>query len=72
LYEKSAPDRIIVFRDGVGDGRLRYTRDMEIPQLEATFAAFGDDYRPKLTFVVVSKRINEKFVTFDRQTVRPG
>ena len=59
------PDRIIVFRDGVGDGRLDYTRNFEVAQLEAAFKTFSSDYNPKLTFVIVSKRINEKFMHYD-------
>jgi len=59
------PDRVIVFRDGVGDGRLEYTKSTEIPQLESAFRVFGDDYNPKLTVVIVSKRINEKFMHYN-------
>ncbi len=54
-----------MFRDGVGDGRLEYTKSTEIPQLESAFRVFGDDYNPKLTVVIVSKRINEKFMHYN-------
>jgi len=57
----AGPDRIVVFRDGVGDGRLQFTRDYEVPQLLEAFKKFQPNYEPKLSFVVVSKRILAKF-----------
>ena len=59
------PERIIIFRDGVGDGRLKHVSDYEMPQLESCFPMFesvqGSAYKPKFTFVVVSKRINIRY-----------
>ena len=57
----SPPDRVIVFRDGVGDGRLDYTRQFEVPQFAAACKNYSPDYKPKMTFVVVSKRIMARF-----------
>lgn len=55
------PERIILYRDGVGDGQLDFVRQFEIPQFKAAFKRIDKDYNPKLTFVVVQKRINVKF-----------
>ncbi|VVC90369.1 unnamed protein product, partial [Leptidea sinapis] len=55
------PDRIIMYRDGVGDGQLKLLRDYEVPQLQICFKSLGDtDYKPTLTYVVVQKRINTR------------
>jgi hypothetical protein len=55
------PSNIVIFRDGVGDGRLEFTRQHEIPQMKAAFADF-DDYSPKLSMIIVSKRIKTRML----------
>lgn len=59
----SLPACIIVYRDGVGDGMLQAVVDHEISQIQATFSEFGG-YKPKLTVIIVKKRINTRL--FDR------
>lgn len=40
------PERIIVFRDGVGDGQLRAVFEHEVPQLNECFKrSGGQDYK---------------------------
>lgn len=39
------PNRIIVYRDGVGDGQLQMVVDYEIPQLLACFTEIPRAYR---------------------------
>lgn len=56
------PDRVIVYRDGVGDGQLTMCSEYEIPQLQAAFTQVEPNYKPTLTFVVVQKRINTRIV----------
>ncbi|XP_076473109.1 piwi-like protein 1 [Babylonia areolata] len=51
----AAPEKVIVFRDGVGDGQLHLVHDHEIPQIKT---AVG---KAKLSFVVVKKRTNARF-----------
>lgn len=55
------PERIIIYRDGVGDGMLDQVRQIEIGQFEDACLILGAEYRPKITFVVVQKNINTKF-----------
>ncbi|WAR02486.1 PIWL1-like protein [Mya arenaria] len=56
------PERIIVFRDGVGDGQLPTVYEHEVPQmLDAFKAAGGQNYNPRVGVVVVKKRINSRF-----------
>ena len=35
------PEKIVVFRDGVGDGDMRMISDFEIPQFFEGFSMFG-------------------------------
>jgi aubergine-like protein len=39
------PERVIVFRDGVGDGQLETVHHHEVRQLTDSFQAVGADYR---------------------------
>ncbi|KDR12118.1 piwi-like protein Ago3 [Zootermopsis nevadensis] len=54
------PDRIVVYRDGVGDGQLRISADYEVPQFESCFQHISPDYHPKLSVVICQKRINTR------------
>jgi len=38
------PDRIIVFRDGVGDGQLETVHEHEVRQLLDCFKRVGEEY----------------------------
>jgi len=38
------PERIIVFRDGVGDGQLETVHEHEVRQLLECFKQIGEDY----------------------------
>lgn len=59
------PTKIIVFRDGVGDGQLEHCRRYEIPQFEATLQGFQIT-DCGLCYVIVQKRINTRiFATKD-------
>lgn len=61
VFNKYLPDTVIVYRDGVGDGQLNFVRGYELQQFKDAFKRVSPDYSPKLTFVVVQKRINSKF-----------
>uniref|UniRef100_A0A671RIU9 Piwi domain-containing protein n=1 Tax=Sinocyclocheilus anshuiensis TaxID=1608454 RepID=A0A671RIU9_9TELE len=43
-YNNSLPSRIIVYRDGVGDGMLRSVVDYEVPQIMQSIKTMGQDY----------------------------
>ncbi|KAM4796124.1 piwi-like protein 4 [Rhinophrynus dorsalis] len=55
------PNRIIVYRDGVGDGQLKMVLDYEIPQLLSSFRETRSSYSPKLSVVVVRKKCTTRF-----------
>ncbi|KAL7672320.1 hypothetical protein ACOME3_007209 [Neoechinorhynchus agilis] len=62
------PTSIVVYRDGIGDGQLGYIGMSECQQiLMAMSMVVGSNEdeapRPKLTYIVVKKRINSRFFT---------
>ncbi|KAM3939929.1 piwi-like protein 1 [Leptodactylus fuscus] len=58
---KALPSRIIIYRDGVGDGQLKTLISYEIEQFVDCIKATGKDYSPKLSVIVVKKRISTRF-----------
>lgn len=55
------PERIIIYRDGVGDGQLKMCEEYELAQLKDACKLYSDgDYKPLFTFIVVQKRINTR------------
>jgi aubergine-like protein len=57
----SYPEKIIVYRDGVGDGQLMAVKENEIAQFEAAFEKIDPNYTPRLCFIIVKKRGNARF-----------
>jgi len=55
------PDRIIVWRDGVSDGAWELTKETEVKQMRLGLERICTGKMPLFTFVVVQKRINERF-----------
>ncbi|XP_069817070.1 piwi-like protein 1 [Dendropsophus ebraccatus] len=58
---KALPSRIIIYRDGVGDGQLKTLVNYEIQQLVDCVKSTGKDYSPRLSVVIVKKRISTRF-----------
>ncbi|XP_065176641.1 piwi-like protein 1 [Sycon ciliatum] len=65
------PDRIVVFRDGVGDGQMSTVRDYEVRQLVECFKHFGDNYKPRMAMVIVQKRISTRVFFRGHQLENP-
>eukprot|EP00079_Xenopus_tropicalis_P021979 XP_012813692.1 PREDICTED: piwi-like protein 4 [Xenopus tropicalis] len=57
------PNRIVVYRDGVGDGQLKMVVDYEIPQLLSSFRETKTSYCPRLSVIVVRKKCISRFYT---------
>ncbi|XP_038674833.1 piwi-like protein 4 isoform X1 [Scyliorhinus canicula] len=55
------PGRIVVYRDGVGDGQLMTLVDYEVPQILDSFKMVNPDYSPKVTIIVVRKKSTCRF-----------
>ena len=58
---KVLPNRIFIFRDGVSRGMLRYVQDHEVLQFSEACKLLSKNYEPKISFIVVAKRINIKY-----------
>ncbi|RWS19631.1 piwi-like protein 1, partial [Leptotrombidium deliense] len=54
------PDRVIIYRDGVGDGMITHVFDYELQQMRQTMREFCPTNTPKLVFVIVTKRVNAR------------
>lgn len=64
------PKKVIVYRDGVGDGQLDVVYNSEKEQIEQAFKnAGGVDFKPQLAMVIVKKRINTRFFKPDNQVL---
>ncbi|XP_048454354.1 piwi-like protein 4 [Rhincodon typus] len=50
------PSRIVIYRDGVGDGQLMTLVDYEVPQILDSFKMVHSTYSPKVTIIVVRKK----------------
>lgn len=61
------PDKIIIFRDGVGDGQLKICEEYEIPQVKDACTKAGINYNPTFTFIVVQKRINTRIFAINNK-----
>uniref|UniRef100_A0A3B5ABU8 Piwi like RNA-mediated gene silencing 1 n=1 Tax=Stegastes partitus TaxID=144197 RepID=A0A3B5ABU8_9TELE len=68
-FNNCLPSRIIVYRDGVGDGQLHSVVNYEVSQIMDSIKSIGQDYVPKLTVVVVKKRISARFFYHKNGTV---
>jgi aubergine-like protein len=55
------PDRVIIYRDGVGDGQLHAVLEHEVVQVKHAFGQFSVNYNPKWAYIIVKKRINHRF-----------
>lgn len=60
---KQDPDLIIFFRDGIGAGSYDYVREQEIKTILGMLKENATDKSkvPKLAYIVVNKRINDRF-----------
>merc|ERR1719494_1283152 len=54
------PEKILVFRDGVGDSQLTLIAKYEATQFKDTFRHVAANYNPSFGFVVVQKRTNTR------------
>ncbi|XP_006162656.1 piwi-like protein 4 [Tupaia chinensis] len=62
-YNHDVPARIVVYRDGVGDGQLRTLIEYEVPQLLSSVTESNQNTRSKLSVIVVRKKCMPRFFT---------
>ncbi|XP_001603582.2 piwi-like protein Ago3 [Nasonia vitripennis] len=65
------PDRIFIYRDGVGDGQLETVKNYEVRQFLNTCARLDPAYKPKLSVIIVQKRVNTRIFEKKRQLGNP-
>ncbi|CAF4316285.1 unnamed protein product, partial [Rotaria magnacalcarata] len=44
MQNNAMPERIVIYRDGVGDGQLQAVYEHELPQIEETFNKVQEGY----------------------------
>uniref|UniRef100_A0A336KW68 CSON000429 protein n=1 Tax=Culicoides sonorensis TaxID=179676 RepID=A0A336KW68_CULSO len=70
----SNPTKLLIYRDGVGEGQIAHVRTYEKEPLEKMLKSqFGEDFR--FAFVIVNKKTNTRLFSMDRgnpQNPPPG
>ncbi|XP_004626299.1 piwi-like protein 4 [Octodon degus] len=69
-HNHDLPARIIVYRDGVGDGQLKTVIDYEVPQLLSSVAKSGSKTSSRLSVIVVRKKRMLRFFAEANRTVQ--
>jgi hypothetical protein len=59
---KRLPQRILFYRDGVSEGQFKKVIEEEVEAMRRAFKRGYGDKPPKLTFVIVQKRHNTRYV----------
>lgn len=64
----SLPKKIIIYRGGVGDGDIRYVKDMEVKNLQEKLKSMYDGAKQQLelAFMIVTKKVNTRIFNGDR------
>ncbi|CAG5135544.1 unnamed protein product [Candidula unifasciata] len=64
------PQKLVFYRDGVGDGQLEFVYKHEVEQVFAAFTSVGGEgYKPNMAFIIVKKRINTRLFSVDRNQI---
>ncbi|KAG0225023.1 argonaute 1 [Actinomortierella wolfii] len=58
---KSQPEKILFYRDGVSEGQFEEVVKTEVGAIKNACRRLREDYKPKLTFVVIQKRHHARF-----------
>ncbi|XP_016014211.2 piwi-like protein 4 isoform X1 [Rousettus aegyptiacus] len=69
-HNHGLPARIIVYRDGVGDGQLKTLIEYEVPQLLSSVAEASSNTSSKLSVIVVRKKCMSRFFTEVNHTIQ--
>ncbi|KAI8323427.1 Piwi-domain-containing protein [Martensiomyces pterosporus] len=56
------PERIVYFRDGVGDATINKVKDLELQAIYKGCSLIDPNYRPKVTVLLVRKRHHTRFL----------
>jgi len=64
------PERVIMYRDGVGDGQINYVVEHEVAAITNCFKEAGMD-NVKFTYIIVSKRIQTRLFRMNGKPSNP-
>lgn len=71
-YNNAYPKRIIVYRDGVGEGQIPHVVNHEVKQIkEKLEKLYGNPDDVKLGYIIVSKKVNTRLF-YNQQNPSPG
>lgn len=68
------PERIMFFRDGVGEGQIAYVHENEVKAIKNTLKVVYDSRNKTevpLLYMIVTKRVNTR-IFFDKRNPEPG
>ncbi|KAK3930405.1 Piwi-like protein Siwi [Frankliniella fusca] len=66
------PSRIIMYRDGVGEGQIRQVLEVEVKNVKEALEKLYGGQPMKLCYIIVTKRINTRIFTANQQNAPPG
>uniref|UniRef100_A0A8C9AKF3 Piwi like RNA-mediated silencing 4 n=1 Tax=Prolemur simus TaxID=1328070 RepID=A0A8C9AKF3_PROSS len=69
-YNHDLPARIIVYRDGVGDGQLKTLVEYEVPQLLNSVTEASSNTSSRLSVIVIRKKCMPRFFTEMNRSVQ--
>uniref|UniRef100_A0A8C3VQ88 Piwi like RNA-mediated silencing 4 n=1 Tax=Catagonus wagneri TaxID=51154 RepID=A0A8C3VQ88_9CETA len=69
-HNHDLPARVIVYRDGLGDGQLKTLIEYEVPQLLGSVTEASSNASPKLSVIVVRKKCMPRFLTENGRTLK--
>ena len=55
------PERVVVYRDGVSEGQIAHVYEVELKQVRDALSSVAGTEPVKLTFIIVTKRVNSRF-----------
>ena len=60
--QKCLPEYIFIYRDGVGRGQRDHIVTKELPQVVDAMQHMEAGYKPKITLIIVNKRVHQRFL----------
>lgn len=66
------PSRIVMYRDGVGEGQIPFVFSTEVKTIKEALEKVYNGQPMKLAYIIVTKRINTKIFTSNQANPPPG
>ncbi|KAG0230941.1 hypothetical protein BGW42_000592 [Actinomortierella wolfii] len=64
---KVKPEQILFYRDGVSEGEFPEVMEIEVKAIRDACKTLGENYKPKITFIIVQKRHHARFFPMRRE-----